>query len=341
MFMASMCVMCDKQLGSSFVRNEWGENYCASHSHIAGCLWCGSHKQLRIEHGIHACGDCWDEVIEEDSEVADCAERVMNWLATIIGPHDLQSVPVVYGGLTIPPPTGGTLGWTLSTWKGNVGSAEISTVGHMPRSAFMQLLAHEYGHVLLIFDPHTFQLHPNIPKEDLVVEGFCEVVASEFLQHVGDDRSLKLLNRMGRNRNAVYGDGFRRMLPEMNQAGGIVPLCMQLTGWNPKFTISATAPTSDVPEPISPSVPTSASSIPDRPSIPVQGVVPKTSPVQDVPTRDSEILMRPIVKRTDKPQTVTEHRPHIVMTKIVNKPIGVEPSTTESGRPSIPMKPRE
>lgn len=319
--MSSQCVMCDLPLGGSYIRNEWGESYCSSHSSIEGCLWCGSHRKLRIENGVHACIDCWDEVVLDDIEVADCAEVVMRWLESVIGPHSLHSVPVVYGGLTMPPPSGGTLGWTLSRWTGKSGSAEISTVGFMPRTALLQLLAHEYGHVLLIFDPHSFRVHSDMPTEELKVEGFCEVVSSELLRHLATDRCLKLLERMERNRNPVYGDGYRLMLPEMHSAGGIAPLCSQLTKWKPQPGLAGPAP-----------VPTPAS-VPVSPLTPVSAPVPASS-------RPAAIPMRPIVKRTDTPRKAAEHRPQIVMTNITSKPVTKTPPAKNPERPIIPMKPK-
>lgn len=320
--MSSQCVMCEQPLGGSYVRNEWGESYCSSHSSIEGCLWCGSHKKLRIEHGLHACVDCWDEVVLDDSVVADCAETVMRWLESVIGPHRLHTVPVVYGGLSLPPPSGGTLGWTLSRWTGKAGSAEISTVGFMPRTALLQLLAHEYGHVLLIFDPHSFRVHADMPTEDLKVEGFCEVVSSEFLRDLGTDRSLKLLERMQRNRNPVYGDGYRLMLPEMHSAGGIAPLCSQLTKWKPQPGFIAPAPT------VSPA------------PAPAPGPMPSTAPPTSTSSRPAPIPMRPVVKRTDTPRKAAEHRPQIVMTNITSKPVTKTPPANNPERPVIPMKPK-
>lgn len=339
--MNSLCVMCDQKLGSTFVRNEWGEEYCASHSNVHGCLWCGSHKKLKIDRGLHACADCWSEVVIDDAGVADCAEVVMNWLSQIVGQHNLHTVPVIYGGLTLPPPSGGTLGWTESKWTGVHGSSEISTVGLIPRTSLIQLLAHEYGHVLLVFDPKRFQIHPTTPDDDLVVEGFCEVVSSEMLRFLGDARSSKLLTRMERNRNPIYGDGYRKMLPEMQKAGGIVPLCSNLTGWRPSAGSTSKASTKQpVAPPANPIAPQNPSAVPRPSSIPIPAATPKPTPQPSAPTRSAPIPMRPIVKRTDKPQTISEHRPHLVMPRTVKKPVSDSSENLRTARPTIPMKPQ-
>lgn len=311
--MNSLCVLCDKQLGNAYIRNEWGEEFCPSHSNIEGCLWCGSHRKLKIDQGMHACGECWSEVVADDAGVADCAETVMNWLSQVVGQHSLQDVPIIYGGLTLPPPSGGTLGWTESKWTGVIGSSEISTVGLIPRASLIQLLAHEYAHVLLLFDPNSFQLHPNLPKEELVIEGFCEVVSSEMLRFLGDARSAKLLERMERNRNPIYGEGYRKMLPEMQKAGGIVPLCSGLTGWRP-IGIPTVRARHDVQQ-------------------------QKSQPI--APTRHVPIPMRPVVKRTDKPQTIMEHRPHLVMPSVAKRAVVDSSELPKPVRPTIPMKPQK
>lgn len=339
--MNSLCVLCDKQLSNAYIRNEWGEQFCTSHSHLEGCLWCGSHRKLKIDQGMHACGECWNEIVLDDAGVADCAETVMNWLSQIVGPHKLQDVPIIYGGLTLPPPTGGTLGWTESKWTGVYGSSEISTVGLIPRASLIQLLAHEYAHVLLLFDPKSFQLHPNLPKEDLVIEGFCEVVSSEMLRFLGDARSTMLLERMERNRNPIYGDGYRKMLPEMYQAGGIVSLCSNLTGWQPH---AIPQPASTVKRPVLP--PTNPVPPPNTPagtrppSIPIPATVPKPTAQPLVPNRPAPIPMRPVVKRTDKPQTITEHRPHLVMPAVAKRAVVETSELPKPVRPTIPMKPQ-
>ncbi len=340
--MGSLCVMCDKSLGNTFVRNELGEEYCTAHSKVEGCLWCGSHRKLKIDQGMHACGECWSEVVIDDASVADCAETVMNWLSYVVGQHKLQDVPIIYGGLTLPPPSGGTLGSTESKWTGVIGSSEISTVGLIPRASLIQLLAHEYAHVLLLFDPHSFQLHPKLPKEDLVVEGFCEVVSSEMLRFLGDARSTKLLDRMERNRNPIYGNGYRKMLPEMHKAGGIVPLCCSLTGWRPSAGSTSTASTKQlVAPPANPIAPQNPFAVPRPTSIPIPATTPKQTPQPSAPTRPDPIPMRPVVKRTDKPQTMTEHRPHLVMPAVAKRAVVDTSELPKPVRPTIPMKPQK
>jgi hypothetical protein len=189
----------------------------------------------------------------------------------------------------------------------------------MPRTALLQLLAHEYGHVLLIFDPHSFRVHTDMPTEELKVEGFCEVVSSELLRHLATDRCLKLLERMERNRNPVYGDGYRLMLPEMHSAGGIAPLCSQLTKWKPQPGLAG-------PAPVTTPAPTSS-----------PAATPTSAPATH---RPAAIPMRPIVKRTDTPRTTVEHRPQIVMTNITRKPAANTPPAKQPERPIISMKPK-
>jgi hypothetical protein len=166
----------------------------------------------------------------------------------------------------------------------------------MPRTALLQLLAHEYGHVLLIFDPHSFRVHSDMPTEELKVEGFCEVVSSELLRHLATDRCLKLLERMERNRNPVYGDGYRLMLPEMHSAGGIAPLCSQLTKWKPQPGLAGPAP-----------VPTPA-------SVPVSPLTPVSAPRKAAEHRP-QIVMTNITSKpvTKTPPAKNPERPIIPM----------------------------
>jgi hypothetical protein len=258
-------------------------------------------------------------VVVDDGIVTECAELVMNWLTRIVGQHALHLVPVIYGGLAMPSALAGTLGRTSSIWTGTSGTSEISTVENVPRSSLLQLLAHEYAHVLLIFDPATFRIHREIPKDELVVEGFCEVVSSEFLRYISTERCNKLLNRMERNRNPVYGDGYRIMLSEMEQVGGVSELCSKLTGWQSKLS----QPASFQPSPINVNDLTK----------PIGTSEPRTS---RVPT---SIPMRPTIRRTNNPLALAGHRPQIVMPPIVKKEVVENSTDLMAGRPQIPMKP--
>ena len=105
------------------------------------------------------------------------------------------------------------------------------------------------------------------------------------------------------------------MLPEMHSAGGIAPLCSQLTKWKPQPGLAG-------PTPLSTPAPTST---------------PTSAPA---PNKPGPIPMRPIVKRTDTPRTTVEHRPEIVMTNITRKPAVNTPPAKQSERPIIPMKPK-
>ena len=314
------CVVCDEPLSSAFLLDEWGERYCVTHVDVQACLWCGSHREVHMAHDVNACRECWDEVVVDDGIVTECAELVMNWLTSIVGQHALHLVPVIYGGLAMPSALGGTLGRTSSKWTGTSGTSEISTVENVPRSSLLQLLAHEYAHVLLIFDPATFQIHREIPTDELVVEGFCEVVSSEFLRYVSTERCNRLLNRMERNRNPVYGDGYRIMLSEMQQVGGVAALCSKLTGWQSKLS----QPASFQPSPINVNDLTK----------PIGTSEPRTSRVP------ASIPMRPTIRRTNNPLALAGHRPQIAMPPIVKKEVVENPTDLMAPRPQIPMKPK-
>jgi hypothetical protein len=48
--------------------------------------------------------------------------------------------------------------------------------------------------------------------------------------------------------------------------------------------------------------------------------------------------MRPVVKRTDKPRALVEHRPQIIMTDIKSKPAAKILPAKQPERPVIPIK---
>ena len=225
------CAVCNAPVGSAYARNEWKESICVAHAGLPGCLWCGSHRALQEQNGIFACQPCRDTETDSNEKVARCVEDVLRWYQMVIGPHRLDDVSVSYGGLTVPPPGGGTLGWTNAQWRGNAGHAEILTVPFVPEAALHQILAHEFAHVVLILEPSTFRPHGRIPSDELIVEGSCEVFAHEYLLHRGDDMSTRLAERIERNPHPVYGDGYRGSSRDLQRLGGLADLLAERTGW--------------------------------------------------------------------------------------------------------------
>lgn len=225
------CVVCGVNVGSTFMRNEWKESVCIAHSGLPGCLWCGSHRGIKENNGIFACVDCQNSEVTSTSEITDCIDEILQWFTAIVGPHQLDDVPVTYGGLAIPPPGGGTLGWTNGQWSGSKGWAEILTVPHVPITALHQILTHEFTHAVLMFDPHSFRPHQTLIDNDVENEGMCELFSHKYLLQRGDQRSSRLAERIERNPHPVYGSGFRQCKSEFRHIGDLAEMVARKTQW--------------------------------------------------------------------------------------------------------------
>lgn len=234
------CVVCSGPIGSSFVRNEWDESICMSHASLPGCLWCGSHSGVNSQNGIYSCQKCRNCEVNSSSQISDCVNDVLNWFSMVVGPHVLDEVRVTYGGLEVPPPSGGTLGWTSAQWNGSKGQAEILTVPFVPAPTLHQILAHEYAHVVLIFDPKDLRPHRRSSSDEVFVEGTCEVFAHEYLKFRSDDQSLRLAERIERNPHSIYGEGYRSVAKQFSHLGSLASLVSHATDWSIPATVSVT-----------------------------------------------------------------------------------------------------
>jgi hypothetical protein len=82
-------------------------------------------------------------------------------------------------------------------------------------------LAHEYGHVILTFNPSDFSFYGDFNRDQFVDEGACEVIKALWLEHSNTKDSKHLRKIMESNITPVYGDGFRMMWQEYQKVGSL------------------------------------------------------------------------------------------------------------------------
>lgn len=79
-------------------------------------------------------------------------------------------------------------------------------------SQFAEIFAHELLHIWQ-FEHGMFQIDP------LVCEGFCNLGAYLFLQHVGTPGCREGMERLMTDPDPIYGEGFRLMLGVYQRSG--------------------------------------------------------------------------------------------------------------------------
>ena len=101
------------------------------------------------------------------------------------------------------------MGKTITTYtqNGPIVRTEVSGVAilqGLPATLFQGVTMHELGHVWLI--AHGIQGLPPWGEE-----GFCELLAYRYYQHLNTPESRYHVSSTEKNHDPVYGDGFRRV----------------------------------------------------------------------------------------------------------------------------------
>jgi hypothetical protein len=111
------------------------------------------------------------------------------------------------------PDVHGITRWSFDHRGAIVGQIEIAIEAGLPDALFRAVLAHEFGHALLAGTPAT-----TLPPQ--LTEGFCEALAGAYLESGNGDRSYRIaLERMRRNPDPTYGNGYRAVSPALRQFG--------------------------------------------------------------------------------------------------------------------------
>ena len=263
------------------------------------CAWCRSPAGNAKPGPLPQCPDCSVHTVQDDARAREIFAEVVSWIESVFGPGRLREVRMTYG--TLPSGNGSvaSVGRTEFLHLNGVSRLSIATIKDLPDFVLAATLAHELGHVLLFVDDKTLDPNPQWPTDDEVVEGFCEVVASEWLESRTDRRSRVLRRMMDTNPTPVYGPGFRMMRSEFDRAGSLVLLRAELTGtsvWTPVPAASRARSAGPAPAP----------------------VVQPVSPVGDVERH------RPVIRIERPPARPVPSQ---------------DPLARPSSRPVIPMKP--
>jgi len=219
--MLAVCAVCGSNCGSSYFVTSNGEPLCKLHLSSIQCHMCQSVREIVSGPTIPVCKNCSGSAIVDSHEASIVAQPVLDWLSFELGPHRLNEVELEVKSINDDLQLPYDLGHAALTQYGNQGSAKISLASHQHASMLASTLAHEYGHVILTFNPSDFSFYGDFNRDQFVDEGACEVIKALWLEHSNTKDSKHLRKIMESNITPVYGDGFRMMWQEYQKVGSL------------------------------------------------------------------------------------------------------------------------
>jgi hypothetical protein len=235
---APKCFYCDVPMEGEYVRDAWGLVFCPPHTNsLTPCIYCGrlvdGYKLpgRKSEAGVE-CRICSETSVETLEAAVPLFDRTIQWAA---GRNlSFPSVPLHLSNLAdlmakSSEPNGhrklGTTRVSTTTCNGLITKVEIERIDilrGLPRILFCSVAAHEAGHAWL----RSLGVDRLTPPEE---EGFCELLAFTWLSEESTQDRTFYAQRIAKNNDAVYGDGFRR-LRALSAIHGLAGLVDSLRG---------------------------------------------------------------------------------------------------------------
>lgn len=294
--MAAHCAVCGT-VPTTYLTNEFGQRACLRHRQPAACWWC---MRYLPEHQLtDVCATCSTTAITDHRVLAFHASLVLAWLAQYFPGHQLQAVDlelVDRASLDL-----GQRGRTDFVIQGINARCCVRLPSGIPATLAQEVLAHEFGHVVLTIDPITLTSAGRVTSSaDQREEGFCELLRWNWIeQNVFVDRDTRLRS-VTTNEVDLYRNGYIEMKAELDRFGSIAALRDAMLGLEASAAVDSWPPpppppvgdpstTTGVEPPVPPRPrlrPTITMS--DRPTSPVPAPVVKPSrPIIDVSQRPS------------------------------------------------------
>lgn len=224
---ARRCGYCGKPLTGEYLQDYWGTAFCSSHqSEYPKCRFCGrlvppDQQEKSAAPGGLRCSTCRAVAVDSIAQAQALFDQVIHWIKGQGLQFNRLSLNLLLGDQEqfhkhINKHLAGavdkhTLGVTLFKSLGVAGvnlRTEINGVAilrGLPLTLFQAVAAHELGHVWL-------GVHDVTSLSDQAAEGFCELLAHRWLEHMGTNESRYHATNIGQCKDIPYGDGFRRIL---------------------------------------------------------------------------------------------------------------------------------
>ena len=223
------CQICSRQISGSYGYNDMGDKICSSHSDAIQCSACLRFLKRRVNKGASFCGACEAQAVNSNGELAARSKAVLDWLSSEVGKHSFDTIPISLKDEGFFEDD--CQGMTKWSSDGTTVRAEIFIRTGLPSVRCDEVIAHEYGHVLLVSDPADFQFTGGLDSTQIMEEeGFCELVGYRCIAALGHPDNTRHMRAMEGNSNPIYGDGFRAVYALFEQLGSILAVRSSLLG---------------------------------------------------------------------------------------------------------------
>lgn len=216
------CTICQLPIRNSYITNLWDEFYCAEHQgKLPQCYSC---KRLisqpstggggRYKDGRTICNGCRHAAIKDQNTASQLLTQVQRELARLKFETRTGAYPIRLVSQTelsrlsqhayAEKPAGMARSTILSV-NGKVTSREIQEIlvlYGLPPTHTAAIIAHELGHVWLLFNKF-----PRLPP--LVEEGICEYFSYLWLNRQKGAEAMFHLAALESNIDPIYGMGYR------------------------------------------------------------------------------------------------------------------------------------
>jgi len=218
-----ICQLCRMAITGSYIQSPFGDSVCTRHGDPSQCANCLRFSSTREPY----CGRCLQTAVHDTQQMRSSVSSVLKWLGSLLGNNGLSSIPTMVG--TDDQFTAQCLGFTAWTSDGRTVDSKIFIRSGMPTIQCEQVLAHEYGHVLLVADPVNFGFTGGLDASQAVEEeGFCELLSYLYISQVSHPDRDRKLHAIRENTTPIYGEGFRRLWNRFEELGSLLAVRSEL-----------------------------------------------------------------------------------------------------------------
>ena len=228
------CSICGLPLSVNVIADYWGGMYCLRHgSEYQRCFSCGrlisklsTGGGKLYKDGRAICYICHKTAVRTEEDTQQVFKEIDNFLSS----NDMNlirnriAIKIVSKNQLIQLGRKDHMeGITQAEFLivGNKGqlptSFKLFILGGLPRIHFGSILTHELFHVILITKGLS-------SLEAFVQEGICQLGAYYWLSSLKSSEGNYYLDRISKNEDPIYGDGFRAALQSVNKMGSLEQL---------------------------------------------------------------------------------------------------------------------